>query len=98
MARLPGIEGKLEIVQNLISDPIIERAQEGQDLRGPLHPGGRAGPLSIVPRLARGTADLCLGQDPQIGFRALAVHILSVPSAAARRSRSILNTALSALK
>jgi integrase len=38
------------------------------------------------------------GGDPQIGFRALAVHDFSVPSAAARRSHSILKTALSARK
>ena len=98
LARLPGTEGKLEVVQNLIGEPVIDRAHEGQDLRDPLHPGGVAGPLSIAPRLARGMAELCLGQDPQIGFRALAVHVLSVPSAAARRSRSILNAALSALE
>jgi hypothetical protein len=75
----PGTEGKLEVVQNLTSDALIERAYEGQDLRDPLHRGGVAGPLSIAPRLARGTADLCLSQNPRIGFRALAVHILSVP-------------------
>jgi len=79
LARLPGIEGKLEVVQNLISDPIIERAHEGQDLRNPLHPGDGAGPRNTVPRLARSTAELCLSQAPQISFRALAAHILSVP-------------------
>ena len=79
LAGLPGTEGKLEVVQNLISGPLIERAHEGQDLRDPLHPGGVAGPRSIAPRLARRTAELSLGQDPQKGLRALAVHILSVP-------------------
>jgi hypothetical protein len=67
---LPGTNGKLEVVQNLIGGPIIEHAHEGQHLRDPLQPGGVAGPLSIAPRLARGTAQVCLGQDPQIGFRA----------------------------
>ena len=43
-------------------------------------------------------AELCLGQDPQIGLRALAVHNFSVPLAAARRSRSILKSALPARK
>jgi hypothetical protein len=77
-ARLPGLEGKLEVVQNLISDPIIKRAHRGKDLRNPLHPCGRTCPRSTVPRQARGTAELCLGQAPQIGFRAPTAHILSV--------------------
>jgi hypothetical protein len=51
-------------------------------------------PLAVALRVPQ----LCLGQDPQIGFRALAVHDFSVPSAAARRSHSILKTALSARK
>ena len=78
LGHLPGTEGKLEVAQDLISDPSIERAHQSQHLRDPFHPARMAGPLSIFPGLQGGTTEFCLGQGPQVGFRALAVHILSV--------------------
>jgi hypothetical protein len=87
------------------------RAQDAdhhpQGRKGRHHPAGAAdcprdrpgrkgrtgGPVSLA---ADGRRLDRHGGDPQIGFRALAVHDFSVPSAAARRSHSILKTALSA--
>ena len=69
------------------------------DLPGinPPHPGDGAGPFSMAPGLARGTAQLCLGQPPQIGLRTLAVHHLSILARPGPRSRSGPVMALSAL-
>jgi len=67
---LPGTEGKLEVVQNLIGGPLIERAHEGQHLRHHLQPGGVAVPLITAPRL----------RPPAVGEPQAALPVVSFTS------------------
>jgi len=80
-------QGQLEIVQDLAGDLIAQRLHRGQDTQHPDDPGDGPGVRGAVPGLRRNPAQLRLGQLPQEGFRAFAVHIPSVPGPARRSPR-----------
>src|SRR5689334_15427689 len=74
----PRAEVQLEVVQDLAGELIAERSRYGQDPHDPHDPGDAPGRHGAVPGPRRRPAQLRLGQEPQEGLRAFAVHIPSV--------------------
>ena len=78
---------------------VVQRSRDGRPLPHDARPGLGAWhdsrDRSAFPRGCRGTAQLRLGHEPQVGFRAFAVHSLSVlqPPGAANRAAAGLRLA-----
>ena len=68
----------------LVAGQVVQRSRDGgrpQDDRPALGAWHGSRHRCAVPRRRRGTAQLRLGHQPQVGLRAFAVHPLSVPPA-----------------
>ena len=70
---LPGGQGQVEVRHDLVGNLVIERTDSRQQVRDPAHPDPALAPGRC------GTAQLFLGQQPQVRFRPLTVHLPSVP-------------------
>ena len=78
---MPHGQGKIEFGLDLVGGADVDRAHRDQRLRDQRQPAG----MSQAPGAGRGrAAQFGLGQLPQVGFRASAVHVLSVPPVAGR--------------
>ncbi len=76
---LPHAEGKRELSLDLVRGAHVEGVHGVQRLGDEFEPRG----MALIQQAAIGgprgrAAQFGLGQQPQMGFRALAVHILSV--------------------
>jgi hypothetical protein len=78
-------QGKIELGLDLVSGTHVDRAHRDQRLRDQRQPAG----MFPAPGTGRGrAAQFGLGQQPQVGFRASAVHVLSVPPVARSSSKA----------
>jgi hypothetical protein len=75
----PHSEGEMEVVPDLVHGADVDGAHGAQQLGG--QGQTRDTPLTrgAVRGRRRRAAQFGLGQQPQAGFRALAVHTLSIP-------------------
>ena len=85
---VPGRDGQADVSLDLIRNADADSIHGGQRLRDQHEPGGIPPAANAGRRHLHHAAQFGLGQQPQVGFRTLAVHLPSVlpGRAAARRA------------
>ena len=78
LSGLPDSDGKLEVGLDLIGRANLDSAHRGQRVSDQREPGRIPSTRNVGRGQCLGAAQFGFGQQPQMGLRALTVHVLSV--------------------